>query len=83
MTRGLEAYEALAVSTSGTFSVGDKITLADVCLVPAVWAAEKYDVELEKLSTVMRVYRAMTTSKPVQRAHWSRQEDTPSDGAWL
>ncbi|KAK3680400.1 hypothetical protein LTR37_021262 [Vermiconidia calcicola] len=53
MMKGLQAYEAVAAKTAGKYSVGDRITLADVCLVPAIWAAEKNSVELEKLPTVM------------------------------
>lgn len=83
MTRGLQAYEAMAARTASAFSVGDEISLADVCLVPAVWNAEKYGVELEKLPTVMRVYRAMMEMEAVQDAHWTRQADTPADLAWL
>ncbi|SPO05397.1 related to maleylacetoacetate isomerase [Cephalotrichum gorgonifer] len=37
MCDGFAAYERLAAGTSGRFSYGDRITLADVCLVPAVW----------------------------------------------
>jgi len=83
MTRGLQAYESIAVNTAGTFSVGDNSTLADVCLVPAIWAAEKNGVDLERLPTVMRIYRSMMEMEAVQAAHWSRQADTPADMAWL
>ncbi|KAK3719253.1 hypothetical protein LTR37_004472 [Vermiconidia calcicola] len=83
MTKGLQAYEAVAAKTAGRYSVGDRITLADVCLVPAIWAAEKHDVELQKFPTVMRIYKAMSELEAVQKAHWSSQEDTPADMAWL
>lgn len=83
MSQGLEAYERLALRTAGVYSVGDSVTMADVCLIPAIWAAEKHDVELEKLPTIMRVYRKLSELDAVQRAHWSVQEDMPADGSWL
>lgn len=83
MTRGLLAYENVALTTAGAFSVGDSVSLADVCLVPAIWTAEKNDVDLGQLPTVMRIYNAMMELAAVQKAHWSRQEDTPNDHAWL
>ena len=38
---GFEAYEKLALKSAGKFSVGDEISMADLCLVPAVWGAER------------------------------------------
>ncbi|KAK4989393.1 hypothetical protein LTR50_003269 [Elasticomyces elasticus] len=83
MTRGLGAYEQVSSKTAGQYSVGDNVTLADVCLVPAVWGAERYGVELDKLPTVMKVYGAMMELEAVKNAHWKVQRDTPSDLAWL
>lgn len=83
MTRGLVAYDNIASKTGGKYSVGDDVTMADVCLLPAIWAAEKNKVELEKLPTVMRIYQALSELEAVQKAHWTCQEDTPSDLAWL
>jgi maleylacetoacetate isomerase len=36
MTDGLAAYEAIAKDVAGLYSVGDNVSMADVCLVPAV-----------------------------------------------
>jgi maleylacetoacetate isomerase len=83
MTRGLRAYESIVAKTAGEYSVEDSVTMADVCLIPAIWAAEKNDVELEKFPTTMRVYYALSDLQAVQDAHWTRQEDTPEDMAWL
>lgn len=83
MTRGLEAYERIAVKTAGRYSVGDAVSMADVCLVPAIWNAEKSAVDLESLPTVMRIYRALSELKAVKKAHWSMQADCPEDGSWI
>jgi maleylacetoacetate isomerase len=77
MTDGLLAYEAIASNTAGKFSVGDQVTLADVCLVPAVWGAQRWGVDLNQTPVLMRVYENMSKIEEVDRAHWQRQEDTP------
>jgi maleylacetoacetate isomerase len=77
MTEGLLAYEAIAVTTARKFSVGDEISLADVCLVPVVWGAQRWGVDLDRMPVLMRVYENMSKIEEVDRAHWQRQEDTP------
>ena len=77
MTDGLLAYEALASGTAGKFSVGDEISMADVCLVPAIWGAQRWGVDLGQMPVLMRVYENMSKIEEVDRAHWQRQEDTP------
>lgn len=41
LTRGLRAIEELLVKSSGKFCVGDEITIADCCLVPQVYSANR------------------------------------------
>ncbi|MCJ1448555.1 MAG: hypothetical protein MMC23_009072 [Stictis urceolatum] len=76
MERGLEAYETLAAPIAGKFSVGDKITLADVCLLPAVWNAQRNGVDLSSFPTVRRVAEALEKEPAVLKAHWKSQPDT-------
>ncbi|KAF2279406.1 uncharacterized protein EI97DRAFT_455655 [Westerdykella ornata] len=58
LTSGLAAYDALIAECAGKFSVGDEVTLADVCLVPAVLMAEGYGVDFneERFARVRRVF---------------------------
>ena len=76
---GLAAYEAIASRTAGVFSVGDAITLADVCLVPAAWGAERVGVDLGGFPTVKRVVERLEGEECVKKAHWRTQEDTPQE----
>ncbi|KAF2092821.1 maleylacetoacetate isomerase [Rhizodiscina lignyota] len=80
-TEELIAYERLAKRTAGKFSVGDEITLADICLVPAVWGAQRWGVDLQRLGleTVSRVFENMEEVKAVNKAKWDCQEDTPEE----
>ncbi|KAM3455052.1 hypothetical protein MY3296_002622 [Beauveria thailandica] len=61
--RALAAYQQLLESTRGPdaaktclYTVGDAITLADVCLVPAVEQAVAYGVDMAGLQHVARIY---------------------------
>jgi maleylacetoacetate isomerase len=46
--RGIGVYEKMLEPTAGKYSVGDEVTLADVCLVPEMWTALARGLELEK-----------------------------------
>ncbi|RAL01410.1 maleylacetoacetate isomerase MaiA, partial [Aspergillus ibericus CBS 121593] len=73
---GFRAYEEIVRQCAGTYSVGDCITLADVCLVPAVWGAERVGVEMGGFPTILRVWGNLEGLEAVRRAHWRRQGDT-------
>lgn len=76
---GLNAYEAHIVHNGTRFSCGDSITLADVCLVPAVWSALRFEVDLNAFPHIKRVYDEMSKEQAVKVAHWQNQPDTPID----
>ncbi|EAS35960.3 maleylacetoacetate isomerase [Coccidioides immitis RS] len=78
-TQGFGAVEKLLELSAGRFCVGDEITLADVCLVPAVWAAERVGMDLARFPITKRVFEEMLKEEAVQKAHWQKQEDTPED----
>ncbi|KAL4970900.1 maleylacetoacetate isomerase MaiA [Aspergillus stella-maris] len=79
---GFEAYERVARDSAGKFSVGDCITVADLCLVPAVWGAERVGIDLSKYPVIQRVMEALDGEECVKRAHWRGQGDTPEDLKW-
>ncbi|PWY91904.1 Maleylacetoacetate isomerase [Aspergillus sclerotioniger CBS 115572] len=76
---GFRAYEEIAAKSAGVYSVGDRITLADVCLLPAVWGAERVGVEMGEFPTIERVRGNLERVEEVRRAHWRCQGDTPGE----
>ncbi|KAF5022523.1 hypothetical protein F66182_5425 [Fusarium sp. NRRL 66182] len=79
MTRGLKAYEEVVKETAGKCSFGDDLTLADACLIPAVWNAERFGVDLSALPTVSRIAENLRDHPAVVKAHWKNQPDTPDN----
>ncbi|KAJ0426322.1 maleylacetoacetate isomerase maia [Aspergillus carlsbadensis] len=76
---GFAAYEEIAKGSAGIFSVGDTISMADVCLIPAVWGAERVGVDLAKFPTIKRVAEALEREAAVREGHWTKQADTPDE----
>ncbi|KAN0096535.1 maleylacetoacetate isomerase maia [Hyaloscypha variabilis] len=81
MVRGLKAYDKVAEGYAGRYSVGDEVSMADVCLAPAVEGALRYGVDLEGegLGTVKRVYENVRGLEAFKRGDWRHQEDTPEE----
>ena len=60
IARGLRAFEDLASLRSGRFTVGDRLTAADFCLVPQMYNALRFEVPLEQFPVLKGIYeRAM------------------------
>ncbi|MFN8830886.1 MAG: maleylacetoacetate isomerase [Labrys sp. (in: a-proteobacteria)] len=55
---GLAAVESRLRTTAGRFAVGDKPTLADCCLVPQLYNARRFEVDIAAFPTIARVEAA-------------------------
>ena len=53
--------------------------MADVCLVPAVYGALRFGVEMDRFPTIRRVFEEMGKVDAVINAHWKNQPDCPED----
>lgn len=76
---GLRAYETLVTESAGKFSVGDSITLADICLIPAAWGAERVGVDLTAFPVTNGIIQRLEGEQAVQLGHWKTQPDTPEE----
>ena len=72
IAEGFEALEALAAPKAGTFLFGDTPTLADVCLVPQIFNARRFDVPLDPYPTLVRADATATALEPFAAAHPER-----------
>lgn len=78
LSLGLEALEAeLANSpTRGMFCFGDTPTMADCALVPQMFSATRFGVDLEAFPTLRAIHTACEALNPVAAAHPARQPDS-------
>ncbi len=73
ITHGLVALEAmLAASPAGRFCHGDDLTMADCCLVPQVYNARRWEVDLSTLPRITRIDAALQDLPAVRAAHPDR-----------
>jgi maleylacetoacetate isomerase len=72
--RGLAAFEALA-DARGPFAFGEAFTLADAFLVPQVYAARRFGVDLAPLPRVVRAETAALELPFVDAARPEKQGD--------
>lgn len=74
VVEGLEALEALAAPRAGAFLYGDTPTLADICLVPQLYNARRFNVPLDPYPTLLRADEAATALPAFAAAHPDKQE---------
>jgi maleylacetoacetate isomerase len=79
VAEGFAALEALAAPRAGAFLFGDAVTLADVCLVPQMFNARRFEVPLDPYPTLVRADAAATALPAFAAAHPDRvAPDAPS-----
>ncbi len=75
---GFESFERslVAAGRSGAFCHGDRPTLADICLVPQVFNAQRYpSLALAPFPNIMRIFANCMKLEPFDRARPERQPD--------
>ncbi|XP_009673944.1 maleylacetoacetate isomerase isoform X3 [Struthio camelus] len=79
ITSGFQALEQILQHTAGRYCVGDEVSMADLCLVPQVFNAERYKVDLAPYPTITRINKALLELEAFKVSHPSRQPDTPAE----
>ncbi len=69
---GLAALEAMAATRAGRFLFGDSPTLADICLVPQLFNARRFEVPLGDYPTLVRVDSEANRLEAFAAAHPDR-----------
>ena len=72
---GLAALETETAAGAGVYSVGDQVTLADVCLVPELYFARRFGIDLSLYPTLSRIDAACAALPAFQKAHAEAQPD--------
>lgn len=74
---GFAAYEAMVAGDprTGRYSHGERPTLADLCLVPQVFNAQRFKVDMARFPTVQRIHAACMALPAFDAAQPMKQPD--------
>jgi len=72
VSEGFAALEAMAAARAGRFLFGDSPTLADICLVPQLFNARRFDVPLDAYPTLLRADSEANRLEPFAAARPDR-----------
>jgi len=73
VVEGLGPLETMAAPKAGKFLFGNAPTGADVCLIPQLYNARRFNVPLDAYPTLLRADENMNALEPVAAAHPDRQ----------
>jgi len=72
---GMAALEANLLHTAGQFCVGNSPSMADCCLVPLVFNAQRFACRLDHVPTVVAIHARCTALPAFQQAAPEMQPD--------
>ena len=75
IAEGLIAYQKLARETAGSFSVGDTPSFADICLIPQIYNARRFKVDLSEMELLLQIEQNCLELDAFQAAHPDQQPD--------
>lgn len=78
IAEGFQMMESFLVANNrhGKFCLGDQVSMADCCLVPQVFNAQRYECDLAPYPTVMRIHEECMKLAAFIAAQPSKQPDT-------
>lgn len=77
---GFDALEALAKGRAGRFLFGDEVTLADICLVPQMYNARRFELDLAPYPTLVRADAEASALDAFAAAHPDRVAPNAATG---
>jgi maleylacetoacetate isomerase len=75
LAKGFEAVEAMVKDLPGRFCLGDEPTLADICLMPQVYNAKRYEFDLRVYPTIRMISDQCQEVEAFARAAPQHQPD--------
>ena len=80
ISEGFRALEEILTSSpsTGAYCEGDTPSIADVCLVPQVFNAQRFGVDLAPYPTIARIHEQCLALPEFENARPEKQPDAPS-----
>lgn len=69
ITRKLENLEKLVKTSAGRFCVGDSISIADVCLVPQMFNARRFEIDTSKFPLLKEIDERLQEEEIIKNSH--------------
>lgn len=79
ISMGFEALESGIKESAGTFCLGENFSMVDVCLVPQVYNAMRFGVEIERFPLISKIYFNCLQMAAVHASQPELQSDCPPD----
>ncbi len=76
---GLQSYEKILEKTSGQYSIGDQPTMADCFLIPQLYNAHRFQLNMENFPLINKIEKNAELNQAFVKAHPNNQPDTPSE----
>ena len=76
---GFESLEKNLENTAGDYCFGNTLSLADLCLVPQVYNARRFNVDVESFPIIYDVNQRLEELGAFVKAHPDNQVDAPSE----
>lgn len=77
--RGFRAIEESLKENSGKYCIGDSVSIADLCLVPQIYAAGRFNVGVKEYDNISRISQTLAEIPEFKKAHPNCQPDTPPE----
>lgn len=77
---GLQAFERLSAETAGRFSVGNAPSFADLCLVPQLYNARRFQLDLSAYPLLLQIEQNCLALDAFQSSHPDAQPDAVPAG---
>lgn len=75
LNKGLNAVEIILKDSKGRYCVGDEVSLADLCLVPQIFAAKRYNIDMKNFPLIDSVISELNTLPEFLKAMPQNQPD--------
>ena len=73
--RGIRIFEQSVAKHAGDFSFGNDLSMADLCLIPQVYNAKRFGVDMSDFPIVSRINDACLLREDCRSAHPDQQPD--------
>ncbi|CAI2380789.1 unnamed protein product [Moneuplotes crassus] len=79
ITKGLKSVEAVLADTKGKYCIGDEPTVADCFLVPQIYNANRFEVDMTQFPLINEIHENLKELQEFKDAHPDVMPDAPKD----